>query len=135
MISLQSAKRFHGHLGPWLVLGLLMGEYGLKKIRAKKYFGLELRVSGLNKKPRSCLIDGLQLSTGCTLGKGNIKVNGAKKIKVTFINRENKNNISLGLRNGLLKKVDKRMSHKEAEAIAGLLFKADSLKLFNLIKS
>ena len=41
MISLKEAEKFHGHLGPWLVLGLLIGDAALKKLKAEKYFGLE----------------------------------------------------------------------------------------------
>ena len=76
MISLRQAIKFHGHLGPWLVVGLFMGSYGLKKIKAKKFFGLKIIAKMPNKRPMSCLIDGLQLSSGCTLGKVNIKVCG-----------------------------------------------------------
>ena len=133
MISLKSAEKFHGHLGPWLVLGLLIGEYGLKKIKAQKYFGLEIKVSGLGKKPHSCLVDGLQLSTGCTLGKGNIHLNGAKKIKIVFINRTNQKSISLSLKKGLLKNLDRDMSHKEAEAIAYKLSKTNPLKIVQIL--
>ena len=49
-----------------------MGEYALEKIKARPHFGLEVKVWGAKNKPKSCLIDGLQLSTGCTYGKGNI---------------------------------------------------------------
>ena len=45
-ISLKQAIDFHGHLGPYLVLGLLMGEYGLKKIKAKPHFGVKVKVWG-----------------------------------------------------------------------------------------
>jgi formylmethanofuran dehydrogenase subunit E len=65
-ITLKEAIRFHGHLGPYLVLGVLAGEAALKKLKAKKYFGIEMKVWGANKKPKSCLVDGLQLSTGAT---------------------------------------------------------------------
>ncbi len=133
MISLKVAEKFHGHLGPWLVLGLLMGEYGLKKIKAKKYFGLKVKVSGLNRKPRSCLIDGLQLSTGCTLGKGNIKVNGASAIKVEFINKENNRRLSLGIKNTLLEKLNGKTSHKKAKLIARELFNSSSERFLQIL--
>ncbi|MDP2939002.1 MAG: formylmethanofuran dehydrogenase subunit E family protein [Candidatus Omnitrophota bacterium] len=133
MISLKSAEKFHGHLGPWLALGLLMGDYGLKKINARKYFGLEVIANGLNKKPRSCLVDGLQLSTGCTLGKGNIKINGYKKIKVTFKNCDNKRIICLGLRRNLLEELKKKMSHRQAQKIACELFKIKPTYLFEVL--
>lgn len=133
MISLKTAEKFHGHLGPWLVLGLLMGKYAIKKIGAKKYFGLDVKVSGLNKKPRSCLIDGLQLSTGATLGKGNICLNGSRAIKVNFKNRGNHKKICLGIKKDLLKKLNNKMTHKEAEKIAREIFRINPAILFELI--
>jgi len=88
-VTLKEAVKFHGHLGPWLVLGVLMGEYALKKIGAEKYFNLYIKASGVNEKPRSCLIDGLQLSTGATYGKGNIQKVKGNRIGVIFHSLKN----------------------------------------------
>ena len=59
-ITLKEAEKFHGHLGPWLILGVRAGEFALKKLRCKKFFDIEVKVRGASEKPRSCLIDGLQ---------------------------------------------------------------------------
>ena len=85
-MALQQAINFHGHLGPYLVLGLKMGQVALKKIKAKKYFGINVSVGGVNCKPKSCLIDGLQLATGATFGKGNIRKAGGITIEVVITN-------------------------------------------------
>ncbi|MGD9014912.1 MAG: formylmethanofuran dehydrogenase subunit E family protein, partial [Candidatus Omnitrophota bacterium] len=66
--TLNQAKRFHGHLGPYLILGILAGELAIKKLGCRKYFDLSVRVWGAQRKPKSCCIDGLQLSTGATYG-------------------------------------------------------------------
>ncbi len=64
---------FHGHLGVFSIVGAKMG------IRAREYFGVGpdvMRVksyAGL-KPPYSCLNDGIQVSTGATLGMGTIQV-------------------------------------------------------------
>ena len=130
MIPLNTAREFHGHLGPWLVLGLLMGEYGVKKIGAKKYFGLNVGVSGLNSKPRTCLIDGLQLSTGCTLGKGNIKLLKTRGIFVNFSNTKNKKMATLRLRDNIFQEVVSTHSHRDCEKLAKKLYKQSPDKLF-----
>ncbi len=132
MTSLNSAIRFHGHLGPWLVLGLLMGKYGLRKINAKKYFGLSLCVSGLHKKPKSCLIDGLQLSTGCTLGKGNIRILKSKGIFVNFKNSETNKKITLRLKDKILKQLKNTTGHSASERLAKILHKKTPLDIFTL---
>src|SRR3989338_6987873 len=86
-ITLEEAIKFHGHLGPYLVLGVLAGELALKNLGSKKYFGLDIKVYGADKKPKSCLIDGLQLSTGATYGKGNIHKFNGRLIKIEFSNK------------------------------------------------
>ena len=43
-ISLKEAVNFHGHLGPYLVVGLLAGEAVLKILACRKYFGLKVLV-------------------------------------------------------------------------------------------
>lgn len=132
---LQRAVDFHGHLGPYLVLGILAGELALKKLKCKKYFGLEVLVYGANKKPKSCLIDGLQLSTGATYGKGNIhKLNG-KVINIEFYSKLNNKRLILKLKNDLLKELKAVRTHKDSEALARKLYNIGSFRPFELIKS
>ncbi len=67
-------NEMHRHLGVYAVIGVKMG------IRAREYFGAgidELQIhsyAGLTP-PYSCMNDGLQVSTGATLGHGLIEVN------------------------------------------------------------
>lgn len=62
---------FHGHLGVFSIVGAKMG------ICAREYFGigtdlLEINTYAGSKEPYSCMNDGLQVSTGATLGQGTI---------------------------------------------------------------
>jgi formylmethanofuran dehydrogenase subunit E len=132
MISLKEAEKFHGHLGPYLVLGLLAGKLAIKKLRAKKYSGLEIKVWGADKKPKSCLIDGLQLSTGATYGKGNIQKIGNNKIRVLFQNLKNNKKIAVYLKDDLMRKLNSLKGHKDSEVFAKRLYKTDPLRIFNL---
>ncbi|MEM3737720.1 MAG: formylmethanofuran dehydrogenase subunit E family protein [Candidatus Bathyarchaeia archaeon] len=70
---IQRAAEFHGHLGPYLVLGL---RAGLAATNVLGYAPRETRaeVKTHLSTPQSCFIDGVQFSTGCTLGKMNIKL-------------------------------------------------------------
>jgi hypothetical protein len=65
---------FHGHIGPYAVLGYRIGRRALGLLEAEKYFGMQVTVTAPKRTPYTCLIDGLQVSTGCTTGKGNIAV-------------------------------------------------------------
>jgi hypothetical protein len=80
---LTAAARFHGHLGPWLVLGLKAGSYARKKLKASP-FELNARVFCPAGTPHTCFVDGVQFSSGCTMGKGNISHHRADGCWVEF---------------------------------------------------
>ena len=66
-------NEFHRHLGIWSIVGAKMG------IRAREVMEMpfdEIAVVSYagNKPPYSCLTDGLQVSTGASLGRGTITV-------------------------------------------------------------
>ncbi|MDD4894794.1 MAG: formylmethanofuran dehydrogenase subunit E family protein [Candidatus Omnitrophica bacterium] len=132
-ISLKEAIKFHGHLGPYLVLGIRAGETALKKFGNKKYFGLEVKAWGATKKPKSCLIDGLQLSTGATYGKGNIQKIKGSRIKILLRNLENNKRIKICLKKDLVDKLAGLKGHRDSEILAKELYKINPLKIFNLM--
>ena len=73
--AVEKAVDFHGHLGPFLVLGIRMGFIGLRELKIKKG-NSKLRVTMITKPsvPFSCVIDGIQTTTGCTVGNRKLKV-------------------------------------------------------------
>jgi formylmethanofuran dehydrogenase subunit E len=70
---MERAVEFHGHLGPYLVLGIRMGLFALRELDAPGYDGIDALVKTGDVPSLSCLLDGIQVSTGCTMGKGNIR--------------------------------------------------------------
>ncbi|RJQ07391.1 MAG: hypothetical protein C4551_06755 [Bacillota bacterium] len=65
---------FHGHLGPYVILGFRAGRLALDLLGAEGYFDLEATVHCGDEPPLSCFADGVQFGSGCTTGKGNLKV-------------------------------------------------------------
>jgi len=80
---ISQAAAFHGHLGPWLVLGLKAGVHARRKLAASP-FELKARIFCPAGTPYTCFIDGVQFSSGCTMGKGNIVHYRAKRCRVEF---------------------------------------------------
>ena len=78
----RTVSKFHGHLGPWAALGLKMGRHALQILGHKGYFGLTTTVEITPEPPSSCLVDGLQLSTGCSYGKRNIEIVPSDSVRV-----------------------------------------------------
>lgn len=64
----------HGHLGPFLVAGIRMGLLALELLRSPGYFGIRVESGTGSQTPLSCLTDGIQIGSGCTVGKGNLFV-------------------------------------------------------------
>lgn len=68
--ELKRLADFHGHLGPYVLLGYRMG------LMAKSYFPGKFFATVFTgtEPPVSCLIDGVQFSSRCTMGKGNLAI-------------------------------------------------------------
>ena len=84
-IILKRAVEFHGHLGPFLVIGLRMGLIGLRELKSEKGTG-KLRVTASLKYsvPFSCVLDGIQVTTGCTFGNQKLTLRDASGISAEF---------------------------------------------------
>ncbi|MFX1538526.1 MAG: formylmethanofuran dehydrogenase subunit E family protein [Promethearchaeota archaeon] len=65
--------RFHTHLGPYLIVGARMAETAIAKLGFDPFKMKVVTYTGTTP-PISCMIDGIQFISGCTLGKGNILV-------------------------------------------------------------
>ncbi|MEO0073936.1 MAG: formylmethanofuran dehydrogenase subunit E family protein [candidate division WOR-3 bacterium] len=80
--TLAAAARFHGHLGPWLVLGLRAGFHSRRL--GGSPFARKALVWCPARTPYSCFIDGIQFASGCTLGKANIRHIPSRRCRVRF---------------------------------------------------
>lgn len=74
----------HGHLGPFLVAGIRMGLLALDLLDSPGYFGICAVSETGDETPLSCLTDGVQIGSGCSAGKGNLKVTDEKRPRVHF---------------------------------------------------
>jgi formylmethanofuran dehydrogenase subunit E len=85
---LGTASQFHGHLGPWAVAGVRLGAAGREKVQAEGYFDLEVASEGpFSAPPKRCFLDGIQVATGATWGKGNVTVTITSEVRVSVTNK------------------------------------------------
>lgn len=104
---LRLGTQMHGHLGPWMTAGMRIGAAGRKAVGAEGYFDVQVTCRGpFDGPPRSCFIDGLQLSTGATLGKRNLQCVEAKNIEVLVENTKTHQKVLLKPTTVLLEKFD-----------------------------
>ncbi len=81
---IERGTLLHGHLGPFLVVGIRMGLLALELLDSDGYFGLCADSEAGSTTPLSCLNDGVQIGSGCTVGKGNLTVTNGGLPKVRF---------------------------------------------------
>jgi len=85
--EIANAVAFHGHLGPFLVLGVRMGIIGMRELglQANDNDG-RLRVTAFLKYsiPISCTLDGIQVTTKCTIGNQKLKLKDSSNISAKF---------------------------------------------------
>ena len=126
--ELEALKAFHGHLGVYVTLGLRMGEIGKRTLGP--YKGLSAAVTSRPEPPMLCVVDGVQFSSGCTMGKGNIRAVPGENPEVVFA-KEGRT-LRVALRPGWRERIDREMS-KEREVEQSLFyFHAPESELFDV---
>ncbi|HSW46941.1 MAG TPA: formylmethanofuran dehydrogenase subunit E family protein [Phycisphaerae bacterium] len=74
---LVKAGEFHGHLGPWLVVGSMVGDDALRRLNTRGHWLIDVTCSmptDKHRPPFTCVLDGLQASSGATMGKCNLRL-------------------------------------------------------------
>lgn len=124
----RGVVEFHGHMGPFLVLGLKAGLLA-NSVLGKDCFKTRTIVTTNPSPPDSCFVDGVQFVTGCTMGKGNIKLRKGNGVSVRF-SKENKT-LTLTLRKEMLDYVRSIPPRETKQASLNLLNKS-AIKLFEI---
>ncbi|MCR4391668.1 MAG: formylmethanofuran dehydrogenase subunit E family protein [Candidatus Acetothermia bacterium] len=91
----ELGARLHGHRGPFLAVGIRMGLLALRLLRSSGFTGIRAEAETGGKPPVSCLVDGLQIATGCTAGKGNLAVREGGRPAARFVSGDHAVRIAL----------------------------------------
>lgn len=134
---IRKAVDFHGHLGPFLVLGVRMALIGIRELGVKKG-NPKLRVTVMTKPsvPFSCVIDGVQVATKCTIGNRKLRLQDSpKSVSAKFqIQEENVVAVTLNSakREELEKLLSEQSSFQEMEKIARKVVSMPERELFKI---
>ena len=126
--ELGALQRFHGHLGVYVTLGLRMGAIG--KRRFGHYKGLVATVRSMPEPPMRCVLDGIQFSSGCTMGKGNIRLEAGPEPEVTF--EKEGRRLRVTLKPGWRERIDREMSKEKELEQSVFYFEVPEADLFDL---
>ena len=128
---LLRAIKFHGHLGPYLVLGLKAGLFA-NKVLGRDPMKTEALIKIKTTPPESCFVDGVQVSTGCTFGKRNISLIQGKGLDVTF--KKNNKKLTLKLKKEIIEEINSLPSEEEAwENLAKDFYQRKIKELFEMV--
>ena len=106
---LEKAADFHGHLGPFLVIGVRAGLFGLNRVGITKSDTLVVTASVPIRIPFSCILDGLQISTNCTVGNQRLSVRNSDEIQVTFERKGNRRKVVVALNRSTFSKLKSQL--------------------------
>lgn len=122
---------FHGHLGPFLVLGLKAGLL-VNSLFGKDCFKTKAIVTSEPSPPSSCFVDGVQFVTGCTMGKRNIELRKGRDVSVLFL-KENKG-LRLRVKKEIFDCIRSISSEKTSEEASLSLLNKSANELFEVEK-
>jgi hypothetical protein len=123
---LEELRRFHGHLGPYAVVGYRMGLVANLKLGASPFEKRVVVKTGIGP-PLSCIIDGIQYSSGCTLGKGNLFVSHQRIAEADFSHCESL--LTVRLLPEIREEIEASLGN-DLEAMARRIFAVPSERLF-----
>jgi formylmethanofuran dehydrogenase subunit E len=128
--TLRTIEQFHGHLGPYAVLGYKMGKIASEKLGSDPFEKM-VHVSTGTTPPISCIIDGIQLGSGCTLGKGNITVSSEKIPKAVFSNKIGEK-ITISIQEKVQQEIDENVNEENIISYSEDMYARSNKDLFQI---
>jgi hypothetical protein len=127
--ELLEAKKFHGHLGPYLVIGMRMGGI-FCATWGDRPFGFRIHTTAGWKPPPSCILDGLQISTPCTIGNSMLKVQEGDSLQ-SWAEKDGIR-LEITLLPDVRTRIDRQTTRENEESFAQELWQAPAENLFEI---
>ena len=135
-LLIENAAKLHGHLGPFLVIGVRMGEIAKRhlKVDQENSRGLQANIKTPLSTPFSCVIDGIQATTSCTVGNQKLKIEKSmKEITARFKLQSSDKTVKISVNPKLVKNLTEEMSKgADSEQLAAKIAHLKEEQLFVL---
>jgi formylmethanofuran dehydrogenase subunit E len=133
---IRDAVKLHGHLGPFLVIGVRMGTIA-NRILTPAHNGsdaLHVTVRVPLRTPYSCVLDGLQSITKCTIGNQKLKVEDSpEKITAEFRMQGSEKALTISTLPKIIAEIEDEFSRgATSEELAAKIASAREDQLFEL---
>jgi len=113
--ELRRAAEFHTHLEPFLVVGLRMGRVVTRELGSKP-FTIRIRANTGRVPPHSCAVDGLQVSTPCTVGNGGLSVTDTRDMSIEATTADA--GLAVQLREDVWRRIEAECTEENQESFA-----------------
>jgi formylmethanofuran dehydrogenase subunit E len=134
-VMIDNAQKLHGHLGPFLVIGVRMGMIAKKALSVSDDQCGFLKANGKVPlfPPFSCLLDGIQTSTTCTVGNQRLTIENSEEICVSFAKQNATGTVKITLKPKVIQELRKKISEDAlTEKFALELAHTPENQLFNV---
>jgi formylmethanofuran dehydrogenase subunit E len=134
-LMIDNAQKLHGHLGPFLVIGVRMGMTAKKALNLSdeqcEFLKASVKVPLFP--PFSCLLDGIQVATSCTVGNQRLSIESSEEICVIFAEQNAGKTVKITLEPNMAKELKKKLGKgSPAEKFAMELAHKPENQLFNI---
>lgn len=134
--TIRRGVEFHGHLGAFLVVGVRMGTLAKRHLKAelKDKFSLRATLNVPFRVPFSCTIDGVQVTTCCTVGNRRLSLeNSTGEIVGTFVVDGSGETLKVRVKSEIVKDlIRKRTEGVSNEELAGRVSRMPDDQLFTV---
>ena len=113
VLEIRNAENLHGHLGPFLVIGVRIGMLAKGISNANTWESNKLRVTARLPllTPFSCILDGIQATTQCTVGNQRLTIENSQAQIIVYFKQQNSNNaLSVHVNPKILDEIKNRYS-------------------------
>ncbi len=88
---MEKAANFHGHLGPYLVIGVRIGQIAKRILNTnpRKISTLQATAKVPLLTPFSCVLDGIQVTTHCTIGNQKLRIEKSQEGITVYFELQN----------------------------------------------
>ncbi|MEM2104333.1 MAG: formylmethanofuran dehydrogenase subunit E family protein [Candidatus Bathyarchaeia archaeon] len=134
-LEINKAENLHGHLGPFLVIGVKVARLAKKILNLNHSSCGELQVTAELPlvTPFSCIIDGVQALTQCTVGNQKLKIRNSKdNMAVSFEFKSQNRTLRIYVNPEVLEKLKDKLSKGESKE--KLAWKTASMPESRLLK-
>ena len=110
-LTIKKAEELHGHLGPFLVIGVRIGETAKRMLEVESNEKLRATAKIPLKTPFSCILDGIQSTTQCTVGNQKLKIeNSQREITVQFKLENPNSTLKIGVNQQIIEELKQKFS-------------------------